>query len=78
MIIPKFSNKLFIIPVEENKLNATEYTSTQLMKFGSVVNVCTNVLNYLHLISFKKIANPTGRMDVAIPRRRITNVFFIT
>ena len=48
------------------------------MKFGSVVNVCTRFLNYLHLISFKKIANPTGKIEVAIPSKLIANVFRIT
>ena len=77
-MIPAFSSRLFTIPVDENNANATAYTRTQLMKFGSVVNVCTNVLNFLHLISFKKIANPNGRIDVSSPSKLMANVFFIT
>ena len=32
----------FTAPLEPNTLNAMENTSTQLMKLGSVVTVCTN------------------------------------
>ena len=38
----------FTAPEVENRLKAKAYTSTQLMKFGRVVTVCTNFLKGLH------------------------------
>lgn len=76
--MPRFCSRVFTIPLSVKRLNATEYTSTQLMKLGRVVRVCTRFLNHLHLISFRKTANPMGSMDVRIPSRLMANVFFIT
>ncbi|MMZ64986.1 hypothetical protein D1872_273540 [compost metagenome] len=50
----------------ENNMNANEYTSTQLMKFGKVVSVCTIFLNFVLLSSIRNTAKITGNMEVAI------------
>ena len=56
-------------------MNAKAYTSTQLIKFGSVVIVCTIFLNLAFLISVRKIAKMTGRTEVKMPNELIANVF---
>ena len=55
--------------------NAIEYTRTQLIKFGSVVSVCVNLLKYLFPISMSRIANAIGSHENAIPSPLIANVF---
>jgi hypothetical protein len=37
--IPRRSSRLLVMPSLENSANASEYASTQLMKFGRVVTV---------------------------------------
>ena len=52
--------------------------STQEMKFGNVVSVCTMPLNQPDLISLRNNANATGRTELAIPRKLIAKVFSST
>ena len=47
-ISPSSTSTEFTAPEVENRLKARAYTSTQLMKFGRVVTVCTNFLKGLH------------------------------
>ena len=77
-IIPASISTLFIIPSLAKKENAMAYTNTQLIKFGKVVSVCTSFRYHLQLISLRKIAKNSGRIDDAIPRRLMANVFFST
>ena len=65
-------------PSVENNAKAMAYTSTQLIKFGIVVKVCTKRRNLRFLISFKKMAKAMAHQLVAIPRPLMANVFFST
>ena len=58
--IPAFTIKLLTNPSVEKIQNAIAYTRTQLMKLGTVVKVCTNLLNLTFLISERKIAKAIG------------------
>ena len=63
-------SKLFRKPLStENNMKAKEYTNTQLIKFGSVVSVCTIFLKGAFFISVRKIAKMTGRTEVRMPSR---------
>ncbi|MNN79537.1 hypothetical protein D3C81_1961900 [compost metagenome] len=55
-------------------MKAKEYTSTQLMKFGSVVSVCTIFLNLVLLSSTRKTAKMTGKTEVAIFKELMAKV----
>ena len=76
--IPLFTNRELTKPSVEKIANATAYTRTQLMKFGTVVSVCTTRRNFMFLISQRKIANAIGSQLVKIPRPLIASVFFRT
>ena len=76
--IPAFTIKLLINPSVEKMQKAIAYTSTQLMKFGTVVSVCTTRRNFIFLISQRKIANAIGSQLVKIPSPLIASVFFRT
>ena len=54
------------------------YTRTQLIKLGTVVKVCTNLLNFIFFISHRKMANAMGSQLVASPIKLIPRVFFKT
>ena len=58
--------------------NAIAYTKTQLMKFGTVVNVWTNRLNFVLFTSERKIAKNIGTQLVKIPSPLSASVFFNT
>lgn len=66
------------MPLVEKSENAMEYTSTQLIKLGIVVNVCTSFLNLLFLTSVRRMANAIGIQEVRSPRPLITKVFLKT
>jgi len=76
--IPRFTRILLTKPSVEKIQKAMEYTRTQLMKLGTVVKVCTNLLNLTFLISERKIAKAIGSQLVAIPRPLMARVFFST
>ena len=57
---------------------AIAYTSTQLMKLGIVVNVCTNLRNLKLLISQRNTANIIGTQLVSTFKALRPSVFFIT
>ena len=59
-IKPRSCNTLFTAPLVPNSVNAKANTSTQLIKLGRVVTVCTNLRKGLHLISLRNTANTIG------------------
>ena len=77
-IHPRLISTLFTAPVELSTLNATEKTSTQLMKFGSVVTVCTNLRYGLHRISLRNTAKIIGNQLNAREIPLIANVLTST
>ncbi|MOA01677.1 hypothetical protein D3C78_1210980 [compost metagenome] len=62
----------------ENNENANAYTRIQLIKFGIVVSVCTNLRYQPDLISVNIMAKITGKMDVINPSELMASVFFST
>ena len=74
-ITPMLESKVFIMPVLLNILNAMEYTRTQLMKFGSVVTVCTTLRNGTQRSSFINTANSIGSQEVPSEMPLMTKVF---
>ncbi len=64
-------------PSVEKIQNAMAYTSTQLIKFGTVVKVCTKRRNFKFFISQRKIANAMGIQLVSMPMPLMARVFFI-
>ena len=53
------------------------YTSTQLIKLGIVVNVCTKRRNLKFFISQRKIAKIIGSQLVPTPKKLMINVFLM-
>ena len=72
--IPNCRSTVLTNPFTEKKAKAMPYTVIQLMKFGSVVVVCTNFLKCFPFISLNRIANTTGRGVAKRPRPLITRV----
>ncbi|MNN22639.1 hypothetical protein D3C81_1360040 [compost metagenome] len=70
---------LFTTPLStENSENASAYTRIQLIKFGIVVSVCTNLRYQPALTSVSRIAKITGKTEVTSPSELIATVFFST
>jgi hypothetical protein len=67
--------KLLAMPLVENMEKAMENTSTQLMKFGSVVTVWTILRYRILLTSLRKMANTMGSQENAMPSPLMANVF---
>ncbi|MNI77186.1 hypothetical protein D3C73_1334630 [compost metagenome] len=62
----------------ENREKPSAYTRIQLIKFGIVVIVCTNLRYQPVLISVSRIAKISGNIEVMSPSELITSVFLRT
>jgi hypothetical protein len=68
----------FISPELLNIKKAMVYTSTQLIKLGMVVKVCTTFLKGAWLIKLRKMAKAMGSQEKRMERPLMAKVFVMT